>query len=497
MSSTTLTPQYDAVGHVETRGVDFIPLAERHSSPMNLIWILTGGSLALGIIVLGWLPVSFGLGWWPAFSSIIVGNLLGATLLTPFSLIGPRAGTNGPVASGAFFGVGGRMIGSIIGIVGTVGYFALSVWTGGEAAVVGSQRLMGLPNNDLTMGIAYAVIALVCVVVAVYGHASMVAVQRLLVPIAGVLLFVGIFIYMPHFSAAFPNGKLLLGAFWPTWLLAVTVTAITSYGYAPFISDWTRYISPKKHSPATIMGATWIGTFVGMTIPLTFGAFTAVATASVNGDWVTGIVTMAPTWYLVPLVVIGVVGSFGQGTICLYGSGLDFASLIPGLKRPVSTLVLSMVALLLVYLGTMVWNAENSLTAFLQVDSVVMASWLAIVLVGHYKRGGYYNVHDLQVFNRRQTGGVYWFTGGWNLRALIAFLVSSLIGALALQCNFFTGPLSNMADGVDLSWISALIIGGALYYILLLIAPEPAAVQGNATFEDAPEMTAQTEGSAD
>jgi purine-cytosine permease-like protein len=144
----------------------------------------------------------------------------------------------------------------------------------------------------------------------------------------------------------------------------------------------------------------------------------------------------------------------------------------------------------------MVWNAENSLTAFLQVDSVVMASWLAIVLVGHYKRRGYYNVHDLQVFNRRETGGVYWYTGGWNLRALIAFIVSSLFGALALQCNFYTGPLSNVADGVDLSWISALVIGGALYYVLLMFAPEHAGVHGNAAADEAAEMSAQTEASA-
>jgi purine-cytosine permease-like protein len=493
MSIATPPKQYDVVGQVETRGVDFIPNSERHSSPMNIVWILTGGSLALGIIVLGWLPVSFGLGWWPAFWSIIVGNLLGASLLTPFSMIGPHAGTNGPVASGAFFGVAGRMLGSIIGIVGCVGYFALSVWTGGEAAVAGLHRLIDLPNNNVTMGAAYAVIAFICVVVAIYGHASMVAVQRLLVPVAGLLLLVGVFVYMPHFSAAFPNGKLLLGAFWPTWLLAVTITAITSYGYAPFISDWTRYISPTKYSPAAIMGATWIGTFVGMTVPLTFGAFTAVAVASISGDWVTGLVTLAPTWYLFPLVLIGVVGSFGQGTICLYGSGLDFASIVPALKRPFATLVLSMIALALVYLGTMVWNAENSLTAFLQVDSVVMASWLAIVLVGHFKRGGYYNVHDLQVFNHRETGGVYWYTGGWNFRALTAFLVGSIFGALALQCNFYTGPLANIANGVDLSWISALLIGGALYYVLLLIAPEHAGVHGNAAADEAAEIVAQTE----
>jgi purine-cytosine permease-like protein len=493
MSVPTLSQQYDAVGHIETRGVDFIPNAERHSSPMNIIYILIGGNLALGIIVLGWLPVSFGLGWWPSFWSIVAGNAVGATLLAPASLIGPRSGTNGPVASGAYFGVVGRMLGSVIGILFCIGFFSLAVWTGGQAAVAGLHRLITLPIDNLTMGIAYAVIAIVCVVVAIYGHASMVAIERLMIPVAGLLLFVGLFIYMPHFSAAFPNGKLLLGSFWPTWLLAVTISCVAAYGYAPFISDWTRYISPQKYSPSSIIAATWIGTFLGMTLPLAFGAFTAVAMASTNADWVTGLIALAPTWYLVPLVLIGIVGTFGQGTICLYGSGLDFASIMPRLKRPAATLVLSAIALVLVYVGTMVWNAQESLTAFLQVVGVGMASWLAIVLVGHYKRGGYYNVHDLQVFNHGKTGGVYWYSGGWNLRALTAFIVATVFGALALQCSFYTGPLSNLADGVDLSWISAFVIGGALYFILLTIAPEHAGVHGNQTSDEAAEIAAQSE----
>ncbi len=493
MTISSPSQQYDAVGHIETRGVDFIPEAERHSSPMNIIWILLGGNMALGIIVLGWLPVSFGLGWWPSFWSIVAGNALGATLLAPAALVGPRAGTNGPVASGAYFGVVGRILGSVIGILFCVGFFSLAVWTGGQAAVAGLQKLMGLPNNNWTMGTAYAVIALVCVVVAIYGHASMVLIERIMIPVAGLLLVVGLWVYGPHFSASFPNGKLLLGAFWPTWLLAMTISAVAAYGYAPFISDWTRYISPKKYTPAYIIGATWVGTFVGMTLPLAFGAFTAVAMASTSADWVTGLVALAPTWYLVPLVLIGIAGSFGQGTICLYGSGLDFASIMPVLKRPAATLVLSAVALVLVYVGTMVWNAEESVTAFLQVVGVGMASWLAIVLVGHYSRGGYYNVHDLQVFNRGETGGVYWYSNGWNLRALFAFIVSTTIGLLALECSFYTGPLSNIADGVDLSWSSAFVIGGALYYVTLMISPEHSGVHGDAMADEAAEIAAQTE----
>lgn len=53
----------DQVGRIETRGVDYIPEAERHSKPpRELTAVFFGTQLCFGIIVfLGYLPVSFGL----------------------------------------------------------------------------------------------------------------------------------------------------------------------------------------------------------------------------------------------------------------------------------------------------------------------------------------------------------------------------------------------------------------------------------------------------
>ncbi len=479
MTERAAATQYDAVGHIETRGVDFIPFSERHSSPMNIFWILIGGNLTFGLIVIGFLPVSFGLGWWASCTSILVGNAIGAFMLAPVALLGPRSGTNGPVTSGAFFGVVGRIIGSVIGACLAVGFYALAVWTGGQAGVAGLHKLFGMPSNDLTLGISYGIIAFVSSLVAVYGHASMVMAERLMIPIAGLLLLVGIFVYAPHFSAGYTGGHYLLGAFWPTWFLSMTICAVAVYGYSPLISDWTRYISPQKHSSSSILSASWIGGFVGLTIPFLFGAFTAVAIVSTKLDYIPGLVAMAPDWYMLPLIVIGIIGSLGQGSVCLYSSGLDFSSIFPVFKRPSATAILSVVAVILVYLGSMVGDAEESVTAFLQIIGVGTASWMAIIIIGHFRRKGYYDVHDLQVFNRRETGGVYWYTGGWNLRALIAFVVSATFGLLALQCSFYNGPLSNMADGVDLSWSSAFVIASAIYAVLLALFPEHAGVHGN------------------
>ena len=51
-------------GRIEETGVGYIPEAERDSRPANLATVFFGGNLAFSVIVFGWLPVTFGLGWW-------------------------------------------------------------------------------------------------------------------------------------------------------------------------------------------------------------------------------------------------------------------------------------------------------------------------------------------------------------------------------------------------------------------------------------------------
>lgn len=98
-------PGIDVIGAVESRGVDFIPEAERHSRPRELAWVFIAIEFCFGIVVLGQLPIVFGLDWWAAAISTVIGLLVGSILYAPFALIGTRTGTNSAVSSGAFFGV--------------------------------------------------------------------------------------------------------------------------------------------------------------------------------------------------------------------------------------------------------------------------------------------------------------------------------------------------------------------------------------------------------
>lgn len=72
---------------IEQRGVDTIPEAERTSGPRDLVSILLGSNLCLGVIVFGWLPPSFGLGWWASVSSVVAGTVVGTVFTAPLALI--------------------------------------------------------------------------------------------------------------------------------------------------------------------------------------------------------------------------------------------------------------------------------------------------------------------------------------------------------------------------------------------------------------------------
>jgi hypothetical protein len=87
------SPPEDRFGHVETIGAEYIPESERDSRPLNMLAVFFGGNLAFSVIVFGWLPITFGLGFGSAIAASAVGIGLGTLLIGPLSLLGPRTGT--------------------------------------------------------------------------------------------------------------------------------------------------------------------------------------------------------------------------------------------------------------------------------------------------------------------------------------------------------------------------------------------------------------------
>jgi purine-cytosine permease-like protein len=468
----TAAEREDRVGRIEARGVEYIPEAERDSRPANLAAVFFGGNLALSVIVFGWLPIVFGLGWWSAVSSSAVGLALGTLVTAPLSLLGPRTGTNNPVSSGAHFGVNGRLIGSSLTLLVALAYLAISVWTGGDALVASATRLVGTPGGDAMLALGYAVIAAGVVAVALYGHATVVALQKALVPLVGALLLLGIVAFAGDFDAGYAGGDYVLGGFWQTWMLSVVVAAAGPISYAPSLGDYSRRISHRRHGDRPVLAAAAVGVFSGLLVTTLFGAFTAVTFTDPGASYVLDLVAGSPAWYVLPILVIALAGSVGQGAINLYATGLDLESLVPRLRRAQTTVITSLIAVALVFLGTFALDAIDSITATTLVLNAVAGPWVVVNLIGFFARRKRYDPEDLQVFNQRRRGGRYWFVAGWNPRAVIAWAAGSVLGLLSVNTTLYAGPLADIAGGVDLSMLGSGLIAGALYAIAIALFPE-------------------------
>ncbi|MER6998915.1 cytosine permease [Streptomyces sp. NPDC000410] len=470
---------------IEQRGVDTIPEAERTSGPRDLIAILLGSNLCLGVIVFGWLPVSFGLGLWGAVTSVIAGTIAGVVVTAPLALVSLRTATNLSTSSGAFFGVRGRLVGSIVGLLLSLGYTALTLWIGGDVMVGTLARMVGLPTGGATHALVYALLAALTVIGAVFGYRLLLRMSKLLAIGMIVLLAIGLVAYAPDFTtAAPPDTPYLLGSFWPTWALSAVAAGLSGpIAFITLLGDYTRYISPRRHNPRRVLWATVLGLFAGLLIPQLFGTFTSLA-ARASLDYAGPLVASSPGWYLIPLLVAAAAGSVGNAGLMLYSMGLDLDAIVPRASRTQSTVIVAVVATGFVFLGHFAWDARSAMTSFVLLLTAIGAPWAVVTLIGHRRCRGAYDAEALQVYNRRSRGGAYWFAAGWEPRATAAWVLGAAVGLAAVSTPFYEGPLLALTNGVDCSFILSGLVGGVVYAALTVgstrVVPEAATADSGA-----------------
>lgn len=471
----------DRVGKIESYGVEYIPDEDRRSRPRNILWILFGGSMTFGIIVIGWIPVSLGLGWWESASAIIVGSAIGATLMAPMSLLGLRSGSNNPVASGAHFGARGRIIGSILGITADLVFAALCIWAAGEVLARSVIRIFGVTDETLILVLliaAYLLVAIVMTLVAVLGHANMVSFTKWMVPTAGAIMLLYVFVASPNFDPNYSGSEYALGSFWPTWFLGMITCAGTINSYGPYVGDWSRHISIKRFPIKHTVTASWIGGFFGMGGAFMFGAYTAVTFKDPLNSYATEFTNNVPFWFLFFTLYLAFVPGTAQAVINIYNMGLDFSSIFPKLSRVRATIYLSIVSTVLVFVGAFYQELSLIVSSYIAILIVLGAPWSVINLIGYFNNRGYYDPEALQVFNRQQHGGIYWSKGGINPRAVMAWVLAVVIGMLFTNTGWYVGPGAAMLGGIDISFVVSILVGGIAYVLLLKFYPEPAYVFG-------------------
>jgi purine-cytosine permease-like protein len=372
------------------------------------------------------------------------------------------------VASGAFFGVKGRLVASFVGLLLCIQYVALTIWTGGETLASGWARLTDSKGGDRSIALGYLIIAISIVLFALLGYRWIIKLNSWVAPLMGILVVLSVIALWSNFDSNYAGDPELfaLGTMWPTWLLAaLTCGAAGPISYVTQTGDWSRYISESTTTEKELVRTTFIAMFFGLSVPTVFGAFVAVAAFDEN-SFANGFVTQSPGWLLLPLLLIGLIGSLGQGSINLYSMGLDLDAILPKLSRMKSTALVAGISTGLVFIGKFVYDAEVAVTNSVLFLTCLATSWIAISLLAFFRGKGAINKIDLQIFNDRKSGGKYWYTNGWNYRAVAAWLLGSVAGIFGISSVDYVGPIADALNGVDVSIPAAAIVGLAAYALL-------------------------------
>jgi purine-cytosine permease-like protein len=461
----------DRPGHIEGRGIDYVPKKERHSHARNLAWAMFGPQFGFGNMVFGSLLIAFGLSWWSSVVAITIGAFVGAIIFSGVCIQAPRTGTNNAVSSGAFFGVTGRYLGAAISLFIGLGFFAILVWTAGQTIVVVFDRAFGSGTSDTALGIAMAVVCLISFAGAIYGHGTLLASFKFIAFSSAGVSILAVFVLINKFHAVH-GGNYLLGGFWATWVLGLVIAASIPISWGPFIGDYGRYVPDTDSSWVPALWG-FFGIFAGTWLSEMIGAYATACFKDISTPFATGFTQIAPMWLAVLLMIApGGLANIESCAMSIYNAALDLHALLWRVTRPVLTFLMSIAGLAVAYIALLQYNAINSIEAFVTIMLVTVTPWMVIMTIGHIVRGGKYFTLDLQAFAVKGRRGVYWFWNGINPRAFLAWCAGTALGLLFAETSIYTGPLPPHVSNVDLSFVSSGALGGIVYLLFIWLFPE-------------------------
>jgi NCS1 family nucleobase:cation symporter-1 len=430
-----------------------IPADQRHGTARDLFTVWFGANLMLLTVVTGGLAVNvfaLPLGW--ALAALAVGNLVGGVFMALHSAQGPTLGVPQMVQTRGQFGSYGSLLVVVIVIVMYVGFMASNLVVGGE-----SLALLAPAMGD-TPGIA--LVGALSVVAAIYGYDLIHAYTRIMSYGCGaVLLLAAVWIVWVH---GLPADVSVKNQFNVSGLLGtISTAALWQIAYAPYVSDYSRYM-PKDTGARPAFWASYWGCTLGSLLPMMLGALVGLLTP--KGSLVVGLADL--TKGIAPLVlIVFTVGIAAATAMNLYCGALStltvgqtlISSWSPGPRsRTVIAVVLFGCALAAALLGkaSFMVNYEGFILLLLY----VLVPWTAINLVDYYfLRHGQY---DVDAFFLRD-GGIY---GRVNTVAVVCYAMGILVQLPFVASPLYTGPVARAFGGVDLSWIVGLAVTSPVYY---------------------------------
>ncbi|GAA1496816.1 purine-cytosine permease family protein [Paeniglutamicibacter kerguelensis] len=446
-------------GHIETRGLDFIPGPERLGRPFELFWVWMGGSVNYLSFAFGGLLILIGLSVWEAVVVTIIGNLWWIAVGW-LSVSGPASGTPSVTVMRAMFGIrGNRVFGAGQGLVIGLFYEVINIVVATFASLA-LLDVLGLPVPAGIEWVVLLVVAFLSFVLSIYGHATIVTASPYF-SAALAVAFVALAVFvMQAADFSYEPTELAAAERWPTLLLgyAIVSSGPLSWGTG---ADYSRYL-PENASKHGVLWWTALGGFIPTVFISLIGIFAATAIDMTDPQLAIG--QIVPGWFTPVFLCIVVVGSITNNALVSYSAGLSAQGIGVRVHRVTTVIVTGLIATLASFwLAFMSPGFLETMEYALELTVTILGPLIAIYAVDILLRRNNYNGLAL---NDERRGSPFWYSHGVFWPGVSAQVIGTVIAIMMSNTTLYTGPIAAAMGGADLSAILGPVIGGAIYALL-------------------------------
>jgi NCS1 family nucleobase:cation symporter-1 len=407
---------------IEMNGINVIADSERKGHPRDLFWPWFAANVSVLGLSYGAFVLGFGISFWQSVAVGIVGIVVSFLLCGFIAVAGKRGSAPTMVLGRAAFGVRGNKLPTVISWLLTVGWETVLVILATLATATVFQRL-GWGGGTGTKVIALIVVVGLTIFGGVMGFDLIMRMQTVITIVTGVLTvsFIALVADKIHWHtvAAIHSGS-------AQSVIGALVFVMTGFGlgWVNVAADYSRYL-PRRSSGRGVIGWTAFGSSIAPIFLIVFGLLLAGSSASLSkaiaADPIGALTTLLPTWFLVPFVIVAVLGLIGGSVLDIYSSGLALLTLGLRVPRPVAALIDGTIMTLgTIYVVFVAHNFLVQFEGFLITLGVPIAAWCGVMLADISLRHRDYAETDLFTPAGRY-GDIRWFPAA-------VIVVSTVVG---------------------------------------------------------------------
>jgi purine-cytosine permease-like protein len=382
---------------VESNGLNVIDDADRKGTPSQLFWPWFGANVSVLGLSYGAFALGFGISFWQAVIAGVIGIVFSFLLCGLVALAGKRGSAPTMVLSRAAFGVRGNKLPSLVSWLLTVGWETVLTILATLATATVFERL-GWGGGDFTKVVALVVVGTLIVACGVLGFDLIMRAQTIITVVTAVLTVVYIALVADQVSwstvSSLPSGS-------SQEVIGALVFLMTGFGlgWVNAAADYSRYL-PRSASSRGVVGWTTFGSSIAPLVLFVFGLLLAGSSTDLSdaiaADPIGALAEALPTWFLVPFVIVAVLGLVGGAVLDIYSSGLALLSI--GLPAPryvaafIDGIVMIAGTVYVVFFGD---EFLGQFQGFLITLGVPVAAWCGIMLADIASRRRDYDDADL------------------------------------------------------------------------------------------------------